>query len=172
MSLEYIEITESDLPELTDIMTRAFDDDTRIHLDEERCGPEGYDNGEFFRIWLFPYKESRGYKIVKDGQTVGAFIVWILPGGENNLGTIFVDPAFQNQGIGTETWMHIESVFPETKSWTLGTPSWSVKNHQFYEKKCGFKKIKEEEAPDHPGTIYIYRKEISDSLQTHVEGEG
>jgi GNAT superfamily N-acetyltransferase len=172
VSLEYVEITESDLPELTEVMTRAFDDDTRIHLGEEKGGPDGYDNGEFFRTWLFPYKESRGFKIVKDGRTIGAFIVWILPKGENNLGTIFIDPDFQNQGVGTATWKHIESMFPETKSWTLGTPSWSTKNHQFYVKKCGFKKISEEEAPDHPGMIYIYRKEISDSLQTHVEGEG
>lgn len=158
MPLEYIQITESDLPVLIDVMTRAFDDDTRTHLGEERGGPEGYDNGEFFRTWLFPYKESRGFKNLKDGRTVGAFIVWILPKGENNLGTIFIDPDFQDQGIGTATWAHIEATFPETKSWTLGTPSWSTKNHSFYEKKCGFRKIREEETPDHAWNSYIYQK--------------
>jgi GNAT superfamily N-acetyltransferase len=158
MTIEYVKITEGDLPELTRVMTRAFDDDTRKHLGEEKGGPEGYDNGDFFRTWLFPYEQSKGFKILLNGRIVGAYIVWILEGGENNLGTIFIDPDDQGQGIGTKTWRHIEASYPDTKSWTLGTPSWSTRNRYFYETKCGFTKIREEEMPDHPGSTIIYQK--------------
>jgi GNAT superfamily N-acetyltransferase len=160
MELAFAEITEDDLPALTRVMTRAFDDDARKHLGLERGGPPGYDSGDFFREWLFPYKESRGYKIMLDGELVGAFIVWILPEGNNVLGTIFVDPDYQDKGIGTQAWNFIETSFPETKSWMLGTPSWATKNHYFYEAKCGFHKAREEETPGESWPTYVYEKDM------------
>lgn len=157
MELKYEKITEEDIPDLTQVMTRAFDDDAQKHLGVQKGGPEGYDNGKFFRKWLFPYEESEGYKILFEDQIIGGFIVWILEDGNNILGTIFVDPAWQDKGVGTQAWTFIEKTYPDAKSWTLGTPSYATKNHHFYE-KCGFIKIREEEAPDHPGTSFIYQK--------------
>ncbi len=157
MELKYEKITEEDIPDLTQVMTRAFDDDAQKHLGVQKGGPEGYDNGEFFRKWLFPYDDSEGYKILFEDQIIGGFIVWILEDGNSILGTIFVDPAWQDKGVGTQAWAFIEKMYPDAKSWTLGTPSYATKNHHFYE-KCGFIKVREEEAPDHPGTSFIYRK--------------
>ena len=73
-------ITEADIPDLTRVMTRAFDDDAQKHLGQERGGPSGYDTGDFFRQWLFGYDQTDGYKVLHAGQLVGAIIVWILPG--------------------------------------------------------------------------------------------
>lgn len=149
--------TMEDIPELTRVMARAFDDDSQKHLRRPKGGPEGYDNGDFFRKWM-PYKESVTYKIIADSKVVGGIIVWIYEHGRNVLGTIFVDPGYQDQGIGTRTWSLIEEAYPDTKSWTLGTPSWAMKNHHFYEKN-GFKKIGEDHVDDIPGGIsFIYRK--------------
>jgi len=139
-------------------MTQAFDDDSQKHLGIEKGGPEGYDNGEFFRKWLFSYKETVGYKILLYGKIVGCVIVWIFEHGKNWLGTIFVDPEYQDWGIGTRAWRFIEEIYPDAKSWTLETPSWAIKNHYFYENKCGFKKIQEKEDSEHPGTSFVYRK--------------
>ena len=47
MELELIKLEESHISELTKIMERAFDEDTRIHLGEEKGGPDGYDDGSF-----------------------------------------------------------------------------------------------------------------------------
>ena len=141
-------------------MRQAFDHDAQIHLGIERGGPEGYDNGEFFRRWLFSYDESHGCKILLDGQIVGGFIVWIYEHGNNALGTIFVDPACQDQGIGSRAWAFIEASYPQTKTWSLGTPGWATKNHHFYEAKCGFTKVREEAADDHEGVSFIYQKTI------------
>ena len=103
MDLTFEEATEKDIPELTKVMTRAFDDDAQKHLGLEKGGPPGYDNGDFFRTWLLSYKESVGYKILSDGNVIGGTIVWILETKENFLGTIFIDPDYQDQGVGTRT---------------------------------------------------------------------
>ena len=160
MDLVFGEITEGDIPELTRAMTRAFDEDTRKYLGREKGGPPGYDDGKFFKKWLFSYDESRGHKVLADGRVVGGAIVWILPGGNNVLGTIFIDPDYQGKGVGTRAWQFIEKRYPETKSWKLGTPGYSVGNRYFYEHKCGFRKIKEEETDEHPGKTFTYRKEM------------
>ena len=152
IDLRFEEIVQADLPALTDVMTRAFDDDSQKHLGVEKGGPEGYDNGDFFRKWLFGYEESVGYKVVFENKVVGAMIVWILEHGTNILGTIFIDPRYQDRGLGTRAWQFVETTYPDAHSWTLETPSWAKKNHHFYEYKCGFTKVKEE------GDSFIYRK--------------
>jgi GNAT superfamily N-acetyltransferase len=157
LELQFQEITsEEDIPELTTVMTRAFDDDSQKHLGVERGGPDGYDNGDFFCKWLFGYRESTGYKILENGKINVAFIVWILPEGYNVLGTIFVDPVHQDRGVGTGAWQFIEKTYPEAKSWRLETPAFAKKNHHFYEQKCGFQKEGEEGS-------FIYRKVIHSS---------
>ena len=162
MDLVFEEIVEGDIDELTHVMTRAFDDDARKHLGTEKGGPPGYDDGEFFRKWLFPYKESRGYKIILEGRIIGGVIAWIYSHGRNVLGTIFVDPDYQDRGVGTRAWEFIEVEFPDTRSWQLGTPGYATKNLYFYEQKCGFSKIKQVEAEDHQGESFIYRKKAAE----------
>jgi GNAT superfamily N-acetyltransferase len=160
--LSFETIAESDIPELTRVMTRAFDDDSRKHLGQEKGGPEGYDNGDFFRKWLFGYKETDGYKIVADGAAIGGMIVWIYPNGDNILGTIFIDPDFQDRGIGVATWKFIEGKYPETKSWRLSTPKNATKNHYFYETKCGFHKVESDRMIGEADDSFAYRKEMTE----------
>jgi len=164
LPLSFVEITEEDLPELTEVMTRAFDDDAQKHRGLEKGGPEGYDNGDFFRTWLFPYKESVGYKILSKDQIIGGIIVWILPEGDNILGTIFVDPPYQDRGVGTRTWQFIEATHPQTRSWRLATPDWATKNHHFYAVKCGFSKVESDPLiGEPPEEASIYRKEMGEA---------
>ena len=159
LELSFQEMDESDIPSLTPVMKRAFDDDAQKHLGQESGGPPGYDDGEFFRTWLLPYKESVGYKIMSGDTIIGGIIVWILPEGHNILGTIFVDPDFQDIGVGTQTWSFIEETYPETLSWRLATPTWATKNHHFY-LKCGFDKAESDPLIPPEDETTIYRKEI------------
>jgi GNAT superfamily N-acetyltransferase len=152
--LRFGEIVKEEIPVLTEVMIRSFDDDAQKHPGEERGGPPGYDNGEFFREWLFGYDESIGYKVVAIDQVIGAIIVWVFELGKNILGTIFVDPEYQDRGVGTQIWQFIEASYPETMSWQLETPEWATKNHHFYEKKCGFTKVGEKDE------FFIYKKEM------------
>jgi GNAT superfamily N-acetyltransferase len=157
--LVFGEIDEADVATLTEVMTRAFDDDAQKHSGKERGGPEGYDDGEFFRTWLFGYQESVGYKVLDGDRVLGGIIVWILPDGHNVLGTIFVDPDVQDIGVGEQTWRFIERTYPGTKSWRLATPSQATKNHHFYE-KCGFSEVESDPIIPAEEGITIYRKEM------------
>jgi len=152
------DLTEDDIPEITPVMKRAFDDDAQKHLGKESGGPPGYDNGDFFRTWLLPHQESVGYKILLGDMLIGGIIVWILPEGHNILGTIFVDPEYQDQGVGGKTWFFIEQTYPDTISWRLGTPSWAEKNHHFY-RKCGFEQVDADPLIPPEEDMVIYRKE-------------
>jgi GNAT superfamily N-acetyltransferase len=156
LDLKFQLIEERDIPALAGVMKRAFDDDAQKHLGQPEGGPPGYDDGGFFHTWLLPYQESLGYKIMTGGRLIGGFIVWDLPDGHNILGTIFVDPAFQDIGVGQRTWQFIEGRYPHTKSWRLATPTWAEKNHHFYV-KCGFTKVDSDPLiPEEEGqTIYL-----------------
>ena len=141
-------------------MTRAFDDDAKKHFGKEKGGPPGYDNGEFFQEWLFGYQWTVGYKASLDDRIVGAIIVWVFDTGKNILGSIFVDPEYQDRGVGTRTWAFIESTYPNTKTWQLETPSLATKNHRFYE-KYGFRKVEVRPTEDDmPGESWVYNKFI------------
>jgi len=159
LRLSFQEIEGSDIQVLTPVMKRAFDDDAQKHLGLESGGPPGYDDGEFFRTWLLPYEESIGYKIMSGESVIGGIIVWILPEGHNILGTIFVDPDFQDIGVGEQTWRFIEEKYPKTISWHLGTPTWATKNHHYYV-KCGFERVESDPLIPAEEGITIYRKEI------------
>ena len=172
LALTFEEATEADIPALTAVMTRAFDDEAQRHLGQERGGPPGYDDGEFFRKWLFGYEESTGFKIVAQGQVIGGIIVWIFEHGENVLGTIFVDPAYQDRGVGTRTWEFIQATYPSARSWTLRTPAYAVKNHHVYEAKWGFTKIGEGEFEGPGGKAFIYKKELSAQTSSREIGDG
>ncbi len=160
LNLNFEKIEESDILALTAVMKRAFDDDAQKHLGQQHGGPPGYDDGEFFRTWLLPYEESIGYKIIVDENIIGGIIVWILPKDDNILGTIFVDPDFQDKGVGKQSWRFIEGQFSETKSWRLGTPTWATKNHYFY-CQCGFEMVESDSLIPAEEGITIYRKECA-----------
>jgi len=157
LQLSFLIMTESDIPSVTPVMKRAFDDDAQKHLGKESGGPPGYDNGDFFREWLLPHDESVGFKILAGEEIIGGIIVWILPDGHNILGTVFVDPEYQDQGVGQRTWQFIERTYPETISWRLGTPAWATKNHYFYE-KCGFVIVESDPLIPPEEDSLIYRK--------------
>ncbi|TJZ77347.1 GNAT family N-acetyltransferase [Chitiniphilus eburneus] len=139
MKVEFHPMTEADIPALISPMTRAFDDDARRFLGQQRGGPDGYDDGSFLRRYGLRDHASSPYTIMVNGSPVGAFIVYWRRHGESVLGNLFLDPSVQDRGIGLETWRYIESQFP-SRAWRLETPSWAVRNHYFYE-KCGFRRI-------------------------------
>ena len=122
-------------------MTRAFDDDTKRHIGDEKGGPDGYDNGEFIKKWALN-SPSQSFKILINDRIIGSVILWINEDGKNFLDNIFIDPILHNKGIGLKVWKYIESQYPNTKKWMTETPGFSKRNHNFYVNKCGFKIVK------------------------------
>lgn len=137
-----------DVEKLTEIQTRTFDDDNK--LKPPGCsmeGPPGYDSVDWNARWIAktPY-----YKILFDGQIVGGIIVFDMGKGHYELGRMYVDPDFQNRGIGQWAVGLVFDDFPEAEKWTLGTPSWAIRNRHFYE-KMGFIRVGETEVDPNLG---------------------
>lgn len=158
LTFEYIK--EEDIDILTPIMTRDFDEDSRIHLNKEKGGPDGYDNGEFLRKYAL-HNDSEAYKISSKGEVVGAVIVWIDRKYKRSfLGNIFVDTKYQNQGYGKVIWEFLQNEYPDTEVWGTETPAFSRRNHNFYIKKCGFHVIRIENPKDILEGSYIMEKRM------------
>lgn len=49
--LVFEKAVKSDVKEMTEVMKRAFDEDTKRHLGREAGGPPGYDDGGFINRW-------------------------------------------------------------------------------------------------------------------------
>ncbi|NLK94499.1 MAG: GNAT family N-acetyltransferase [Clostridiales bacterium] len=156
--LKFEIIKESDIENLTRIMERAFDEDTRIHLNEPKGGPEGYDNGDFLRKFALN-EDSTAYKIYYKEELIGGIILWINKETNINfLGNIFIDPNYENKGIGKLVWQFVESKYPNTVKWCSETPGFSRRNHNFYVNKCGFHIVKIENPKDRYECSYILEK--------------
>lgn len=157
--LTYEKMTENDVPELTGIMKRAFDKDSQAALGCDG-GPEGYDDGSFLRKWGIE-EGGDARKILRDGKTVGGYILFFSPDGKDGfLGTIFVDPDLHEQGIGTKVWKDIEIKHPDVAVWHTETPGFSRRNHAFYVNKCGFSVVHIENARDPQEVNYRMEKRM------------
>lgn len=155
--IEFEEITTADVIDMTEIMKRAFDEDTKRHLGKECGGPPGYDNGDFITKWYLN-SGADAFKILKDGKLIGGINVFINKNNENFLGNIFLDPQYQDRGFGTIIWEYIELKYPKTKKWITDTPGFSKRNHNFYVNKCGFKVVRIENPRDKYEESYCLEK--------------
>ena len=131
-----------DAKELAMVSWRAFDHD--VHYGAPGPGgPPGYRSDRWQSRMM---RAGKYYKIVDDLRIIGGIIVFDQEGGHFELGRIFLDPEFQNQGIGTRAFEFLWREFPGAKRWTLGTPEWNLRTRHFYA-KVGFAEVGREE-PD------------------------
>ncbi len=147
--IEFAKATPDDAKILALISKRAFDNDV-LYGAPGPGGPPGY-GSDLWQIRMMI--TGKYYKILFDDQIVGGFIVHIMGYQYNELSRIFIDPTFQNRGIGTQAFEFVWTKFPEVKRWTLGTPAWNRRTRHFYA-KVGFVEI----GQDGHGGILLERK--------------
>ena len=87
-----------------------------------------------------------------DDKLVGGIFFGPVAYQHYELMHIFVDPKYQHQGIGVQAMAFMESLHPEVRRWTLGTPQWNTRTPRFYE-KCGYVQV----GTDHHGG-YLFEK--------------
>lgn len=134
--LDFAPLTEADIPALSPVMKRAFDDDSRRFFEKPEGGPPGYDDGSFLRKWGLN-AGAAAYCVREDGKPIGAVILFVR-GSRGHLGCLFVDDALIGQGYGSRIWRFAEHAYPRVRLWTTETPAVSYRNHRFYVNRCGF----------------------------------
>ena len=146
-----------DIPALTEVQIRCFDNDSREHGFGERGGPPGYNSENWQSVMM---QHAAYYKIVDEGRIIGGFLIFDLGEGHFELGRIYIDPAYHNRGIGTRALRFIEAAFPQATRWTLDTPVWAKRNHHFYE-KMGYVKTGEYQPEGTDFNLVLYEKRIT-----------
>jgi RimJ/RimL family protein N-acetyltransferase len=126
----------ADTETLARVSERAFHSDIR-HGAPGLGGPPGYDSAAWQAKMM---RMADYYKILVDDQLAGGMVVWRKGTRHYELGRIFIDPDFQNQGIGTQAMEFLWETYPLAKRWTLDTPAWNLRTRRFYE-KLGFDEI-------------------------------
>jgi ribosomal protein S18 acetylase RimI-like enzyme len=133
---------KKDVEILTEIQIRTFVDDNKNKPPGcSQEGPPGYNSLKWNAHWV---QHTPYYKILSEGQIVGGLILFDLGNDHFEVGRIWVDPERQNQGVGQAAMQAMFRLHDKVKIWTLGTPSWAIRNQHFY-KKFGFVKVRETE---------------------------
>ncbi len=143
-----------DAETLVRVQIAAFHYDAELYPGVETGGPPGYDS---VPQMLEKIEQDECYKFLVEGQCVGGLVVFVKADGHYHLDVIFIDPAYQNQGIGSQAIQFIEQTYPATR-WTLDTPQYAVRNQHFYE-KFGYVRVREFVADDHTPLI-AYEKRL------------
>lgn len=101
---------------------------------EFSAAPDGYDNPE----WYFAAADiGYLYKIMFNGDLVGAFVAFRTGQLNFQLERIFLLPEYQNLGIGKKALDYALKRFPEAKVWyTDVKPAWG--KYSMFLTGCGF----------------------------------
>lgn len=139
---------------LADLSTRAFASDREAGLAPGPGGPPGYDSAAWQARMM---KAGRYHAITVDGALAGGAIVFDMGGNHFELGRLFLDPAWQGQGIGRRAMALLFAAYPQAERWTLDTPVWNRRTRAFYE-GLGFVAVGERrEAPGPDLVLYEWR---------------
>jgi GNAT superfamily N-acetyltransferase len=84
-------------------------------------------------------------------------IVGTISLANNYILTLFVDPQFHHQGIGTELLHHVEAIARERNYHVVNVPS-SITAYEFY-KRHGYHKVRSEYSPTH-GQLILMTKSL------------
>jgi ribosomal protein S18 acetylase RimI-like enzyme len=150
---------------MTSIRKMKPEDQTDLYEIAIRAFDEDYQNyGQYPPLMDTAAKRFRpslklGYTILYGEVIIGAVYFW-QKGKAATLGAIFIDPNYQNKGIGKEVMRLAEEHLPSAAKRTLDTPYKAFRNHHFYE-SLGYKKVKEIQ-PDKndPFRLFLYEKTI------------
>ncbi len=143
--LSFARATLADTPILCDVMTRSFDDDARRFFGLEEGGPPRYNELQY-QVELVQSRANgkpRDYfKMLWDEKIVGGMVISQPDQTSCHLNLVFIDPDYQDRGIGGRCLAFLDEQYTSAKRWTLETPSCCTRNQHFYEKH-GYVKVAE-----------------------------
>ena len=147
--IQFLKAKSEDAEKLTEVQIKTFDDDARRFFGQTSGGPPGYNSVKWQMMIM---RKGIYYKILDENKIIGGIIVFKVKPGYYNLGRIYIDPEYQDKGIGTQAMSFIEKTFSDAQRWTLETPKLAYRNHHFYE-KLGYIRV------GNDGTFgYLYEK--------------
>lgn len=146
----------ADADALTAICTRSFEGYARLHgYGAEGC-PPGYSSAAWHRKYI---TRAHYYAIWQDGALAGGILIFPSGGEAYEIAQLYVDPAYQGQGVGRQAMLAAEAAYPRAVHWTLNTPLWALSNQRFYE-GLGYQKSGLIDLPGVDFPLVVYEKWI------------
>ncbi|WP_160692232.1 GNAT family N-acetyltransferase [Clostridium sp. C2-6-12] len=131
----------SDTKQFAYIKAEAYSDDRSKSKPDEDNIPEWY-NGEWFKgLGIIDEAEAKRlienyycYMILLEETPIGVFWLHHETEGYFELEDFCILPAYQGKGYGTIVLKLMEELYPDNKTWMLGTPYFCRRNRHLYEK--------------------------------------
>lgn len=155
-TITFLKARAKDASTLAEVSKRAFHSD--IHYGAAQMGgPPGYDSGPWQARMM---RIGDYYKIVRADCIIGGILVHRKGVREYELGRIFIEPEFQNQGIGAQAFEFLRREYPLAKRWTTETPVWNSRNRHFYS-KVGFVEMGFVETREDEQTLVLFEQKMA-----------
>jgi GNAT superfamily N-acetyltransferase len=137
MTLTIQPAAPADAARLVQVQVAAFHNDSVFYPGVALGGPPGY---ESVAVMLEKIELDDAYTFRWEGQIIGGMVIFKHTPQRHHLDVIFIDPAYHNQGIGSQAMTFLEQTYPAVQVWTLNTPQYATRNQHFYE-KFGYRKV-------------------------------
>ena len=145
---------KQDIDALDVIMKRAFAPLYELYKDEKSPYLESKERFEFKIL----YKDGCYYKIYFGDVLCGGVFVY-QQDGIYRIGTIYIDPEYQNRKIAQSALGLVFGMYPKVKTWELDVPSDQPANIRCYT-KMGFTDTGRREVINERLTLAYYKKEL------------
>ena len=140
---------EKDAEQIRDLMIAVEGDEAKRWYDGgKRPFIPGYDSIDMQKYHMW---DKRYYKILYGNALAGVLLISYTGREHARVDRFYIDPLFQNKGIGSKVIALMEELYPRVKLWTLDTIQKSIRNQIFY-KNNGYEKAGEDE-----DEIYYYK---------------
>jgi replication factor A1 len=157
VTIQRAEVEDAEV--LTETCRNAFDSDSEVGAPGPG-GPPGYDSLEW-NIDKIKNRFLHYYKILRENDIVGGFIVADRGPDYQVCERIWIDPGQMRKGLGTRAFNLIWNLYPSADLWVLGTPEWNTRTNPFYQ-SIGFNQIGK--TYEHSWDGIYYEKRITDGF--------
>ena len=123
--LRFLPAVTADAPELARVAARSFAEDVPLFGEV----PPGMDREEYHARLI---RDGRTVKLMIGEATVGGLVLFGEEGGSIRIHVVYVDPAWQDRGIGRQALAWIEAEYPEAACFELETPQVKARNLHLY----------------------------------------
>lgn len=137
--IAFVKMSEDDVPRITPIVAEAFSKAVLEALGEEKAKmhDEAFNDNALMQAAFA--EEMDAYIIVINGIESGvAFVKVNLAEQAYSLELFCISQQHHSQGVGARVWFELENMYPNAKTWETTTPTFAIKNVNFYVNKCKF----------------------------------
>ncbi len=105
-------------------------------------------------------RAGRVFRILWKGTTVGGLALMPGEGGAVRIHSLYVDPAFQNRGIGRRALAWVEAQHPDAPCFMLETPQGKAGDWHLY-LQAGYEPCGQREVAAKPGLVLVQMRIVN-----------